>query len=360
MRPNFYPADREFWFYHVNASLVIAAMTALSAVLWSRHPSFNATLAFLWFIPFTFSCLAFRWHYKTRSWGQLSMGRLVPLVIMYGAVMAFLVMATLCAIAMPFFWNQLLLEEPNIRNDELGFVTQFVLGGSLQLHITVCVWYVLYISFSKSKELKEREITNLQLKASLKEAQLSRLSNQLNPHFLFNALNNIRFLIHESTLAADEALVALSEILRYSLESEKKEKVRLSVELTTIEMYIQIMQLQYESKLRFKVEVPTNILKQLIPPMILQMLIENAVKHGIEHCAEGGEILVIASDLGDKIHFLIRNDVPRNRPESGRGTGIGLSNIEQRLRLLYGYQILFSTRELTDQFIVEFQIPKEE
>ncbi|WMW82363.1 histidine kinase [Undibacterium cyanobacteriorum] len=363
---SFFPKEREFWFYHVNASLLIASMTALSAVLWSHHASFNASMSFLWFIPFTLACLSFRWHYKTRAWHQLSMGKLVPLVILYGGLMAFLVMCVLSLLLMPVFWSTLIQEEPAIQSNPRSFITQFIIGGSLQMHITMCIWYVLYISFSTNKRLKEREMSNLQLAASLREAQLSRLNNQLNPHFLFNALNNIRFLIHESTNAADDAIVALSEILRYTLASEKANQIRLESELQIIDKYIAIAKLQFEDRLRFSLLTKGNLDGVMIPPMILQMLVENAVKHGIEQCKDGGEILLQIEAHSEQVKFLVKNSLAiRSSPTpqlhknmENHSTQIGLTNIKQRLSLLYGSQTNFRAQQNDQCFEVQFAIPR--
>ncbi|MFZ6817614.1 sensor histidine kinase [Undibacterium sp. Ji22W] len=359
MKLHFFPREREFWLYHLIASGIVAAITAMSALLWSRHAHFNATLALVWIIPFTFAALVFRWHYKTRQWDKLSMGRLVPLVLIYAAIVAVLMMSLLALIVMPFFWHGMVQEDNALTNNAIGFISQFILTGSLQLHITVCAWFILYISFSKNKEVKERELSNLQLQAHLKDAQLSNLSNQLNPHFLFNALNNIRFLMHENVPMADDTLVALSELLRYSLESAKHEKVSVAQEIEIVERYMLIAKIQHEDRLQFTMSIPSAMYTCLLPPMLLQMLIENAVKHGIENLSEGGRI-TLRGELGQgEIHFHIENDIPQESSSQKVGFGIGLQNIAKRLRLLYGDKMHLTTTTNAHSFIVQLSMPQE-
>lgn len=198
----------------------------------------------------------------------------------------------------------------------------------------------------------------MRLQNSLKEAQISSLSNQLNPHFLFNSLNNIRFMMHENARHADNMIVALSEILRYSLESSKHDKVRLSQEIAIIERYIAIVKIQMEERLHFSMEIPDSLASCQLPPMVLQMLIENAIKHGLDQLPRGGSLRVQAEQEGAQLILRVVNDQPTNREEQD-GMGIGLHNIRQRLQLLYGDRASLSIVQDPAQFTVTIKIPKE-
>ena len=358
-RPYFFPREPEFWFYHLGASIAVAAITAMSALLWQGHPNFNASLAALWLFPFTFAVLLFRWHYKKYRWQNMKMAYLVPLTVVYGAVAAILIMAILCLCLMPMFWESMKAVDVRIQTDPVSYIWHFILTGSLQLHITVCAWFILYISFSKNREIRERELSHAQLLANLREAQLSSLSSQLNPHFLFNSLNNIRFLIHENPSHADEVILALSEILRYSLESARHAKVKLAQELRIVERYLQVAKIQHEDHLHVDLQINEDLHQFLIPPMVLQMLVENAVKHGIDQLREGGCVQVVATPLQNVISFAIKNDYDPHRRAHVEGLGIGIQNIAERLRLLYGDAMQFSTAHTENTFTVAFRIPKE-
>jgi LytS/YehU family sensor histidine kinase len=136
----------------------------------------------------------------------------------------------------------------------------------------------------------------------------NQLASQLNPYFLFNSLNNIRFMLHENASLADSNIVALSEILRYALESAQHTKVRLSRELDIVRRYVEIVRAQYEDRLRFTLHAEPAHEACLVPPMALHLLVENAVKHGLDHLRDGGLLAVSVSVSGAR----------RSRPRQAR------------------------------------------
>jgi LytS/YehU family sensor histidine kinase len=154
-------------------------------------------------------------------------------------------------------------------------------------------------------------------------------------------------------------VTSLSEILRYSLESSQKEKVRLEEEITIIERYIAIMKSQLEDRLDFQLQIPENLNDYLIPPMILQILIENGIKHGLENIQQGGELTLSCDEDVHKLHFQIINDLPKKPITKTPSTGIGLKNIRKRLELLYGNNGDLVISKTQDKFIVILTIPKE-
>ena len=185
---------------------------------------------------------------------------------------------------LPFFWNGLAAwyAAQGAALVPGNYLMRTISGASLQAQVFICVWIFIYISHTGRRDARAQELANAQLQASLKEAQLRSLSNQLNPHFLFNSLNNIRFMIHEDPRQADAMLVGLSDILRYSLEGDRRSKVSLREEVAMIERYIAIAAVQLGERLRFTMDIPPHVLGCTVPPLLLQMLVENAVKHGVE------------------------------------------------------------------------------
>lgn len=355
----FFPRDRQFWLYHLGASGIVMAITVLTSLLWSNQTPRDIAVSSVWIIPFTFTTLLFRKYYKARNWKILSMGKLIVLIFFVGAIAALLITIVTVAAVTPTFWQELLAKQKYGAMAPLAYFSRVILSGSLQIHITVCAWFLIYVGFSKNREIKSAEITTLQLQNTLKEAQLSSLSNQLNPHFLFNSLNNIRFMIHENSMQADSMLISLSDILRYSLESSQYEKLTLEKELDIIERYIRIVKVQHENRLQFSIDVAPELRRYLLPPMILQMLIENAIKHGIDHLRDGGKVCVEVSDTDQELKLSVKNDCAIDACSKTAGVGIGLKNIERRLQLLYGARMRFEIVRTEKEFIVLISLPKE-
>ncbi len=220
----------------------------------------------------------------------------------------------------------------------------------------------MYIGITTNRRVQETELNNLKLENSLKEAKLAGLANQLNPHFLFNSLNNIRFKIHENADHADRMITALSDILRYSLEGGKKEKVTLEEEVAITNQYVDILRLQLEDRLNYQLDIASSFLPYLVPPMILQMLVENAFKHGLENIREQSTLRVKCYDQGKSISLSVTNPICSGEDlglPSPENTGIGLQNIQQRLNLLYGDNAAIHTKSENKNFVVEIILPKE-
>jgi signal transduction histidine kinase len=188
------------------------------------------------------------------------------------------------------------------------------------------------------RELREREISKLAT-----EAELRALRSQINPHFLFNALTTIGYLIQTAPARAVDTLLRLTSLLRGVLRSEG-ELTTLGRELELIEAYLDIERARFEERLRVRIDVPPDLRHERIPPLLLQPLVENAVKHGIGPEREGGEIRVSASmdrtdDGAGSLRLVVRDTGAGGSPSQwrrGRDAGVGLSNIERRLAGQYG------------------------
>ncbi|NRB78730.1 MAG: histidine kinase [Saccharospirillaceae bacterium] len=244
-------------------------------------------------------------------------------------------------------------------NEVFGIIFGQLLFLVFAYQVMACSWGFIYNYAIESKRAQEIQLNNLRLINSLKDAQISSLTNQLNPHFLFNCLNNIRFVIHENQKKADEMIVNLSELLRYSLECSNKEKVELSTELDIIHKYIKLETIQLEQRLTFKLNSSDEFLEYLIPPMTLQLLVENAIKHGIEHLNKGGLIELDITQSADSLIFTVKNDKPAAYSLLKVGTKIGLRNIKQRLQLLYNQQSSLTIIDNDQLFEAKMIIPKE-
>ena len=359
-RMTFFPRDLQFWSYHgAGLALFILTDIVMGFILVDkpRMPVFESLSLIIWAIGFTFSALTLRIKYtqwSTLGWSTpMLVIRLIALVMLLALCM-FLAMS---ATTVPPYWDQLMARElaVNANQTPSGYFTQMLVGNWFSGSIILSCWLFIYIGISKSREVKKSQLINLRLQNSLKEAQLSSLSNQLNPHFLFNSLNNIRFMIHENADQADDLITSLSQVLRYSLESSQHEKLPLHKELDIIHRYVEIVSIQFEKRFRFTMDIPEKLHNYLIPPMLLQ----NAVKHGVEQMEEGSTVEVNAKQDGDLFHIEVVNDAPKQARLDTIGTGLGLDNIEQRLNLLYGSNAKLSAKLEGDLFRVVISLPIE-
>jgi signal transduction histidine kinase len=167
-------------------------------------------------------------------------------------------------------------------------------------------------------------------------AQMRALQAQINPHFLFNTLNVLANLIHSNPQKAEHVTEDLAEIFRYALDSTRREWVRLEDELRFIQSYLEIEKSRFEERLTYTFDVAAAVRSARIPPMILQPLVENAIRHGIGPKIEGGRIRVSGNLKGDQIQIAVE-DTGVGLSHKGRaGNGIGLANIRERLMHVYG------------------------
>ena len=167
-----------------------------------------------------------------------------------------------------------------------------------------------------------------------REAQLQALKAQLNPHFLFNCLNSVRALITEDPVRAATMVTGLSDLLRYSLVSDRHHTVTLAEELAIVDEYIKLERMRFDERLRTAHTIAPEALKARVPPMLVQTLVENAVKHGISNSVAGGLIELRAAVVGDRVEISVTNTGAFKPAVDGRGEG--LRNAKERLRLLYG------------------------
>ena len=196
---------------------------------------------------------------------------------------------------------------------------------------------------------QERERRAAELEARLTSAKLQALRMQINPHFLFNTLNSIAALVYVNPRAADEMLGDLSALLRRSLDSMEEQEIPLEQELEFVAAYLNIEQKRFGERLRLEQSVPDEILKALVPALILQPLVENAIRHGIESQLGPGLIAIEAKRDDKHLHLIVR-DNGRGLPDAGLespgqrrpGRGIGLANTQARLLGLYGADQSFS------------------
>jgi hypothetical protein len=357
----FFPRDRQFWLYHGSAIGVGLAVTVGMAVMAGFMVGYRVSMSVAWVPLYTLAVLGFRWFYKRHHGESAGMGRLIAGAVLYSALAGALMAIVLQSTILPLFWSEVAAKYARSKfpldYQDYLFMTMREAGPQHQMF--VLAWSFIYVSVTASRRVRHSELSNLRLQNSLKDAQLSSLSNQLNPHFLFNSLNNIRFMIHEDAQRADSMITSFSEILRYSLESSRQEKISLAQEMAIIRKYIAIVEVQLEERLTFRMHVPDDLHQALVPPMVLQMLVENAIKHGIDQLHGGGTLTLDATLHEGRLRFEMINDTPANAGAAPDGMGIGLRNIAQRLALLYGGQASIEATAAPSRFTVQLSLPME-
>lgn len=204
-----------------------------------------------------------------------------------------------------------------------------------QYIVTAAVYYV--IRYFERTQKREQEKGELALKN--REMQLSLLKSQINPHFLFNTLNSINMLVSSSKDQARKVITQLSDVFRYALDSHGDQMVKLIHELDFIDNYIRIQQVRFGQRLKFLKQIDYTCLGIVIPPMILQPLVENAVKYGIAPKDEGGTIMLTVKRTQQMIFFEVKDDglgTNAKKVMDGSSSGVGIKNTDQRLRSTFG------------------------
>ena len=220
---------------------------------------------------------------------------------------------------------------------------------------TMTGWTIFYLAVKIAFKLNANRLERSELNATLKQAQLNTLKGQINPHFMFNSLNNIRGLMLEDVEKSRDMLTKLSEMLRYSLTKNDVDAIALAEELEMVDNYIALSKIQFEHRLVFKKEIEKDTLGMQIPPMIIQLLVENAAKHGISKLKSGGTITLKTEKDNENLVIRVINTGKLMIAENS--TQLGLKNIRQRLRLLYGNRASFSLKEKDEEVIATIYIP---
>jgi len=197
------------------------------------------------------------------------------------------------------------------------------------------IWLAIYFAVVGLRGYRTARLKQSETARALQLAELRLLKSQLNPHFLFNALNTVRSLIADNPERAQSAVTRLANTLRYTLSSRQDELVTLSQELAIVSDYLELESMRFEDRLRVESHVPDSVAGMHIPVMLLQTLVENAIKHGIAELPAGG-LLRISAVLQDEVLILeVENPRPPARIPTAR-EGVGLRNARDRLRLLFG------------------------
>ena len=193
---------------------------------------------------------------------------------------------------------------------------------------------------------RNQEVALLRQEHLAAQAQLQVLKLEIQPHFLFNALHSVSALIHSNPNAAIETLVLVSDMLRHAVDTSRVQEVPLRAELATLELYTQIQQVRFGDRLCLSWNVAAETLDCAVPHMLLQPLVENAIKHGVESHANAGKIIISSWKDGNALWMSIHDDGPGySVPSPRRGAGLGIANVRSRLNQLYGADHSFTLED---------------
>ena len=277
-------------------------------------------------------------------WLSLPMQRLIPRVILSVFCLGVFIYLLRIPVSMPL----------GIFTDSAFDVIK-IFNGIVFYSFIFFLWTVFYFIYNYF----ERYNTSLKLEASVKEIELNNLKSHLNPHFIFNALNSIRALVDENPSKSKEAINQLSNILRNSLVTEKRGLTSFAEELKVVKDYLGLESIRFEERLKTEFDIDRESNQFLVPPLMIQTLVENGIKHGISKLTEGGIIQLKTRVDNDYLKIYIRNSGKFHLNGSAQNSnGLGLENTRQRLKLIYGDDASFRILTENDNFVLtEIIIP---
>jgi two-component system sensor histidine kinase AlgZ len=330
--------------------LLLAAMLAVGGARWSAGLVFAVPLALVYAFATGFST-----YYVCRAYPLGQRGAF--------ATAAGLGLTALCAAALwcgiGAAWNGLWQTlAPQAAIDLGPAVTASMFGlGVLLYGLSAAVNYLMI----ETERVRQLENQRLQMTVLAQDAELRMLRTQVDPHFLFNSLNSVSALVAIDAARARAMIVQLADFFRHSLGMQAGRKVRLDAELRLVRDFVAIEQVRFGERLVFDAEIDAGANACLVPPMLLQPLVENAVKHGIARMLEPGRVRLAAKAEGSLLRVRVENDVdPDDVPDAvARGNGIGLENVRQRLRATYGHEasVRWGRADGLPLFRVELALP---
>lgn len=229
-------------------------------------------------------------------------------------------------------------------------IPKLILYNAFYSFVYFFMWNCIYFIYHYVEKSRKQQLDTLKLEALVKELELKTIKAHINPHFIFNSLNSIRALVDENPERARRAVTELSNILRSSMQIEKAETVNFEKELNIVKDYLALENMRFEDRLKVVYEIDEDTLDQQVPPMMLQTLVENAIKHGISKQLNGG-IVKIVSDFKNSHHELIVQNTGYLNGALNGHEGFGLSSTQNRLHILYGDKANFEIRQATPTLV---------
>ncbi len=309
---------------------------------------FTSTFAFSLIFIFLFGIIltqTLRFFIIRFNWLQLSIPKVIPLLLVSNFLMAF---------GMTFIQTGFDRAATGVAISMSNSVWVLTVSNYTLFFL---FWSIIYFMVHYVSDYKKSEIEKFKWMAAIQETELNKLKSQLNPHFMFNAMNSIRALVAEDPIKAKEAITQFSNLLRNTLQMGKQKFIPLSQELSAVKDYLAIEGIRLEERLNlvWNIDPITETIE--VPPLMIQTLVENGIKHGIAKLPEGGTLSIETKRLSDTLEIIIRNSGQYNSsaiPESG----YGMKNTIDRLQLLYADKAKFEIlNEDAKTVITKLSIP---
>jgi two-component system, LytTR family, sensor kinase len=270
--------------------------------------------------------------------------RLIKMRVVWTAVLSLLsVVVTSMAFSVIETWSYATFLQPESRPAGFQYLGAILLNFAL-----LAAWAALYYGINYYILLEEQITQRERLESQASTAQLAMLRYQLNPHFLFNTLNSISTLVLlKQTERANAMLARLSSFLRYTLANESSAKVTLAQEVETLKLYLEIEKMRFEDRMRPHFRIDPETIGAKLPSMLLQPLIENAIKYAVTPSEDGADIWLTASREGQAVRIEVADSGDGGNADMGatQSTGVGLANIRERLAQAYGNAHGFTTKK---------------
>ena len=298
-------------------------------------------LNFAWFI---ISTHVFR--YFIIKWGWLE--QKLKTVILRVLLSIFVLTTTNFVTHILFLSSLSILDESDLYLSTIGAT----LASTFFIYFVWTLFYFIY-------HYIERYNSALKYEALKNEIELNNLKSQLNPHFIFNALNSIRALVDENPAKSKDAITQLSSILRTSLVINRNKLTRFDDEINTVKDYLDLEMIRFEERLRTNFDIDPESRKFAVPPLMIQTIVENGIKHGISKLQQGGEISVQTKVEDSTLKIKIRNNGQLPHQKLNGRKGFGIENTKQRLKLLYGNRAKFNIKnEDNNTVLTELSLPR--
>ena len=343
-------ADREKLFVYLAAWLVIAILiAALVAIPGDLGWSFALAFAIPASLVYAFICLSAWWLCRVYL---LQKTNVLKLLGVY-AVSASLSSSLWILLCNAWVWALNQSQIPGFSGERTVGETRLLFGIGVVLYLLAVAVHYLIIAFEASREAERR---TLDMRVLAQEAELRALRAQIDPHFLFNSLNSISALTAQDPAAARSMTILLSDFFRRSLQLGAMELIPLKDELGVIRNFLEIEKIRFGKRLNVAMEIEDTSQHCMVPPLLLQPLVENAIRHGIAHLVDGGTVSLRTRKENGFLTIEVRNPIDPDRPKT-LGTGVGMENVRRRLQTLFDSAARMDTSTKNEMFSVEISFP---
>lgn len=341
----FISSPKLVWYYFFTWAAIITAAVLLKWLAYDDDPSMAVAEAVA--LPLTWSVLGLSIWYviKARSAESYNIGKIFFYHLTAASILIFIWL----------YLGMIIIKiiHPNASQWVKDNMAATIFAGYM-LYLT---YLIFFYAVSYYQGFKEKLRNEGRLKTLVKEAELHALKSQINPHFLFNSLNSISSLTMTDPSKAQEMVINLSSLMRYSLKHNQVDKVPFCEELKNNQLYLQIEKVRFGNKLNIIFEIDEKCMNTSIPNMILQPIYENAIKYGVYEATEPVDILTRSTCRNGILEITISNNYDPEAP-GRKGEGIGLRNIRDRLQIIFGNPMLMKVEDNKKEFKVTIAIPQ--